>query len=81
MNNEKTVVLEVAFSKRQPAQPILNRLLETGLSSATVLRGRVTSSDAWFQLELRGSIRAVEAAVQGHQQDELGFTRFAPRLA
>lgn len=81
MSDEKTVVLEVVFSKRQPAQPILNRLMKNGLRSATVLRGRVTPSNAWYQLELRGSVRAVEAAVEGQQQDGLRSARFSPDIA
>ncbi len=80
-SGEKTVVLEVTFAKRQPAQPILNRLVKAGLSSATVLRGRVTPSDAWFQVELKGSIPVLDAVVREHQNDGLCFTRYSPILA
>lgn len=69
--NQKTVVLEVTFAKRQPAQPILNRLMEAGLSSAAVLRGRVTALDAWFRLELRGTIPVVDAAVRRHRSGSI----------
>lgn len=79
--DQKTVVLEVTFTKRQAAQPILNRLMEAGLRSATVLRGRVTASDAWFQLELQGTVSAIDSAVQGHEGDALCFPRFSPMLA
>jgi len=79
--DQRTVVLEVTFAKRQPAQPILNRLMEAGLHSATVLRGRVTSSDAWFQLELQGTPSAIDTAVSGHEGDALCFPRFTPMLA
>jgi hypothetical protein len=79
--NQKTAVLEVKFPRRQPAQPFLKLLLEAGLSSATVLRGRVTASDAWFQVELRGTAPAVDAAVRGHQSRRIGLTRYSAKLA
>lgn len=77
----QTVVLEVTFSKRQAAQPILDRLLESGLRAATVLRGRVTASDAWYELELEGSIPAVEAAVRRNRGEGISFKRFSSTLA
>jgi hypothetical protein len=79
--NQKTTVLEVTFRRRQRAQPLLNRLMKAGLSSATVLRGRVTDSDAWFQLELRGTAPALDAAVRGDQSGGIGLARRTPKLA
>jgi hypothetical protein len=78
---EKTVVLEVAFSKHQPAQPIIDRLLEDGLHSVTVLRGRVTEYDSWYQLEIQGSVPVVDATVESHRDDGICFTRFVPAFA
>jgi hypothetical protein len=78
---EKTVVLEVTFSKHQPAQPLIDRLLEDGLHSVTVLRGRVTDCDSWYQLEIQGRVPVVDAAVESHRDDGICFTRFVPALA
>ena len=80
-SDQKTVVLEVAFAKQQAAQPILDRLLKAGLSSAIVLRGRVTPSDAWFELELKGSTRTVDAVLYENQEEFLSSTRFSPKRA
>jgi len=80
-SNQKTVVLEVAFANQQAVQPILNRLLKTGLSSAIVLRGRVTPTDAWFQLELQGSMGAMDAVMCRKEEDLLSSTYFLPKRA
>jgi len=78
--NEKTVVLEVTCSKRRPAQLLINRLLESGLRSATLLRGRVTASRAWFRLELHGTILAMNAALRRNRRDGFRLARSASPL-
>jgi hypothetical protein len=73
--DQKILIVDVTLPNRQPAQPILDGLLKGGLTAATVVRGRVTTSEAWFRLELKGSVRALDAALRGRRAN--GF-RLSP---
>jgi hypothetical protein len=72
---EQTVLLDVTCPTVQPAQTLISRLLRSGLSSVTLLRGRVTSSEARFRVELKGTIRSIKAALQQNQRDGIRLAR------
>ena len=67
---QETAILRMTFLEYQPAQPILERLLKSGLSSATMHRGRMTEREAWYEFEITGSPQAIEAAL--HENHKRG---------
>jgi len=69
--NLKTAVLKVQYAGFQPVQPVLDRLLETGLQTATIVRGRMTARGAWYEVSVTGTPQAVQCALHGdHKRSE-----------
>jgi len=66
--NLKTAVLKVQYAGFQPVQPVLDRLLETGLETAAILRGRMTARGAWFEVSVTGTPEALECALHGDRR-------------
>ena len=65
MKNErrKTARLMLAYDEPHPAQEIIDNLYHEGVESALLVRGRMTDHDAWYELEIAGTRRAVENAL------------------
>jgi len=66
--NLKTAVLKFHYAEFQPVQPVLDRLLETGLQEATVVRGRMTARGAWYEVSVTGTPEAVQVALYGDRK-------------
>ena len=62
-DDQRTVRLEVRFSDRGAAGSILALLSRGPGLLLNVLKGRVTSDEAVFELELTGKVARVEEAV------------------
>ncbi len=65
MKNEgrKVARLMLTYDEPHPAQEILDSLHHEGVESALIVRGRMTDHDAWYELEITGTRRAVENAL------------------
>lgn len=50
------------FTDRAFARPVLGRI--GALTRMTVLRGRITPAEAWYEIEIEGSLRRVRKAVR-----------------
>jgi hypothetical protein len=66
--NLKTAVLKVQYAGFQPVQPVLDRLLKTGLQTATIVRGRMTARGAWYEVSVTGTPAALECALHGDRK-------------
>ena len=66
MGNErrKVVHLEVYFADRSLSKPAILELSRDSSISVNILRGRLTETSAWFELELSGSPSRVDAVVR-----------------
>jgi hypothetical protein len=79
--NLKTAVLKVQYAGFQPVQPVLDRLLETGLQTATIVRGRMTASGAWYEVSVTGTPEAVQVALTGDRKRTERSNRLVPATA
>lgn len=79
--NLKTAVLKVEYSGFQPVQPVLDRLLETGLQTATIVRGRMTPRGAWYEVSVTGTPEAVQCALYGDRKKNEGSHRLVSATA
>ena len=67
--DQKKVVVEVFFKQGSFDRPRVDRLLAGKKVNVNVRRARVTSSNAWYRLEVSGKAPAVDAAVRrGHKE-------------
>jgi hypothetical protein len=83
MNTEglTSAILKVRFNSYHPADSLLNELLESGLQSATLLRGRMTPSDAWYEVEITGTPELVAATLPGGHRGADRFSRLVHSVA
>ncbi|MBV8881638.1 MAG: hypothetical protein JO332_16900 [Planctomycetaceae bacterium] len=76
-----TEILEVKYAERRSIQPFLDTLCKDGVLSATLLRGRVTTDEAWYKVAVSGPPNAVCAALHGRPRGADRFSRLVPAVA
>jgi len=81
MNNTVTATLNVEYPSFQSVQPLIDRLMDAGLRSATLVRGRVTARSAWYELRITGSADAVAFALRGGHKGADRLSRLVPSVA
>ena len=67
--DQKKVVVEVFFKRGSSDRPRVDRLLAGKKVNVNVRRARVTSSNAWYRLEVSGKAAAVDAVVHRGEKD------------
>jgi len=80
-NHDVTATLNVEYRGFQSVQPVIDRLLDAGLRSATLVRGRVTAQSAWYELQITGSPDIVAFALRGGHKGADRFSRLVTSVA
>ena len=65
----KNVVVEVFLKQGSSDRPRLDRFLAGNKVNVNIRRARVTSSNAWYRLEVSGKAAAVDAVVHRGEKD------------
>lgn len=78
----KTAILNVEYAPLEPVQPLIDwLLLDAGMESVVIARGRVTAKGSWYALAITGTPDQVDAALRGGPRAADQISRLLCRVA